>query len=132
MNTNINVIDTHKEEVEWLEEHLKEAVELLESIATHTCMADSDVRKQLKQVYGWASDFLDEFNGETEDYSEYIGKLGWFCDSDKADDGFIDVLEEIEDGEYITRYDGAGYHHFRPLTADEVEDYTTFKVMKED
>jgi hypothetical protein len=135
MTTNINAIDTHKAEVEWLEEHLKEAVELLENIATHTCMADSDMRTQLKEVYGWVSDFLDEFNGKTEDYSEYVGKLGWFWDELSERQKFIDVLKRIDEKDsfkYLAKEEGCHYQFFSPLTADEVEDYTTFKVIQED
>ena len=135
MNTNINAIDTHKAEVEWLEERLKEAVELLENIATHTCMADSDMRTQLKEVYGWASDFLDEFNGVSDERSEYIGKLGWFWDEYETRQKFIDVLASI-DGDYgfiyLAKADNCHYQFFQPLTADEVEKYTTFKVTQED
>lgn len=67
-----------------------------------------------------------------EPSKDCIGKLGWFYDYGKADDGFIDVLKEVEDGEYFPEYGDAGYQHFRSLTADEVEKYTTFKVMKEE
>lgn len=68
---------------------------------------------------------------EDEPSEVVIGKLGWFWDVSDIEDGFIDVLEDIEDGEYITRYDCARFKHFRPLTPEEVEEYTGYKVVKE-
>lgn len=61
----------------------------------------------------------------------YIGKLGWFWDSDK-ETPLIDVLGEINKGDYP--FYGklcANYKHFRPLTPEEVEKYTGYKVVKE-
>ena len=137
MNTKINTIDTHKAEVEWLEERLKEAVELLENIATHTCMADSDMRIQLKEIYGWASDFLDKFYQASDELKEYIGKLGWFWDELSERKKFIDVLASIarDDGiyfKYLAKADNCHYQFFQPLTPKEVEEYTGYKVVKED
>ena len=70
-------------------------------------------------------------DAEDEPSEDWIGKLGFFWDTGDADDGFIDVLEEIVDGEYGTKYDGACYTHFRPITPEEVEKYTGYKVAEE-
>lgn len=70
-------------------------------------------------------------DAEDEPSEDWIGKLGWFCDYDKADDGFIDVLKEVEDGEYFPEYGDASYLHFRPLTPEEVEKYTGYKVVED-
>lgn len=134
MTTNINAIDTHKDEVEWLEEHLKEAVELLENIATHTCIADSDMRTQLKEVYRWASDFLDEFNGETEDYSKYVGKLGWVSDEDPGHKNRCGILLKKDDHEthpYLCAV-SMRWRYYTPLTPEEVEKYIGYKVIQEE
>ena len=70
------------------------------------------------------------------DEQDYIGKLGVFWDDDgDADDGEIDMLEEIGDKysyRYFARYEDCSYQHFRPLTPEEVEEYTGYKVVKED
>lgn len=71
---------------------------------------------------------------EDEPSEDDIGKLGWFYDYDIPDDGFIDVLNGIVDGDsdkYFPKYDSCGYQHFRPLTPEEVEKYTGYKVVKE-
>ena len=59
-----------------------------------------------------------------------IGKLGWFWDND-ADIKDIDFLKEvsrIHDIPYRT-YSLKYYRHFRPLTPEEVEKYTGYKVV---
>lgn len=65
---------------------------------------------------------------------EDVGKLGWFYDNtEKA--GVLDFLEKIRDIEvcsYVTKSTNARYNHFRPLTPEEVEKYTGYKVVKED
>ena len=70
---------------------------------------------------------------EDEPSEDLIGKLGWFYDYDTEDDGFIDVLDKIVDAsdKYVPKCDSDGYRHFRPLTPEEVEKYTGYKVVKE-
>ena len=60
-----------------------------------------------------------------------IGKLGCFWD-DIKEEPLIDVLDKIEQGDYP--FFGklcANYKHFRPLTPEEVEKYTGYKVVKD-
>lgn len=68
---------------------------------------------------------------EDEPSEDFIGKLGLFWDDD-ADDSIIDILwRDTREG---YRYEGetcACYKHFRPLTPEEVEEYTGYKVVKE-
>ncbi|MBO5956732.1 MAG: hypothetical protein J6Q39_04180 [Bacteroidales bacterium] len=72
---------------------------------------------------------------EVEDEKDYIGKLGWFWDFCESDDGFVNVLEDIVNewsDKYLPKGSCCGYRHFRPLTPEEVEKYTGYKVVKED
>ena len=69
---------------------------------------------------------------EDDPSEDYIGKLGWFWDDD-ADDSIIDILWSNTREGY--RYEGetcACYKHFRPLTPEEVEKHTGYKVVKEE
>lgn len=73
---------------------------------------------------------------EDEPSEDYIGKLGLFWDYKETADGFIDVLEEIDvqpDGcnKYIPKANSWDHQHFRPMTPEEVEKYTGYKVVKE-
>lgn len=69
---------------------------------------------------------------EYEPSEAYIGKLGWFWDDDE-DVKCVDVLNDIStgNGRFEGQTDG-WYDHFRPLTPEEVEKYTGYKVVKED
>lgn len=70
---------------------------------------------------------------EDEPSEDDIGKLGWFWDG-KYDAPMVDLLEEsLTRGKYKFRGEtGNAYKHFRPLTPEEVEKYTGYKVAKED
>lgn len=69
---------------------------------------------------------------EDETSKDDIGKLGFFWDDDD-DKPLIDILwRYTEDDEY--RFEGEScsvYEHFRPLTPEEVEKYTGYKVDKD-
>lgn len=69
---------------------------------------------------------------EDEPSKDDIGKLGWFWDDD-ADDSMVDVLVgNTREGKY--RFEAktcSNFKHFRPLTPEEVEKYTGYKVVKE-
>lgn len=67
---------------------------------------------------------------EDEPSEDLIGKLGWFWDDDE-NRAFVSFLEDLDGSMYVCDYDGCPYEHFRPLTADEVEKYTAFKVVRE-
>lgn len=70
---------------------------------------------------------------EDEPSEDWIGKLGWFWDNTKKA-GVLDFLEKIRDTEvcrYVTKSTNLRYNHFRPLTPEEVEKYTGYKVAKE-
>ena len=60
-----------------------------------------------------------------------IGKLGWFWDGYEEFKS-IDVLDRLEIGRYWVKDSRWSYEHFRPLTPEEVEKYTGYKVVKED
>lgn len=73
---------------------------------------------------------------EVEDEQDYIGKLGMFWDFKETADGFIDVLDTIDVqaygcDKYIPKSNNRSYQYFRPLTPEEVEEYTGYKVVKE-
>lgn len=71
---------------------------------------------------------------EDEPSKDDIGKLGWFYDEHIENEKFIDVLASIEKKvvfKYMSKTDGGNYQHFRPLTPEEVEEYTGYKVVKE-
>jgi hypothetical protein len=61
----------------------------------------------------------------------WVGKLGWFWDYNEEFKS-LDVLERIETGRYGVKDSSWSYDHFRPLTPEEVEKYTGYKVVKED
>lgn len=67
---------------------------------------------------------------EDDPLENNIGKLGWFYDyTEKA--SVLDFLEKISDTEvcrYVTKSTNVRYNHFRPLTPEEVEKYTGYKV----
>ena len=71
-------------------------------------------------------------DAEDEPSEDWIGKLGVFWDDD-GDKPLIDILwRYTEDDEY--RFEGEScsvYEHFRPLTPEEVEKYTGYKVVTE-
>jgi hypothetical protein len=71
---------------------------------------------------------------EDEPTEDDIGKLGWFWDNtEKA--GVLDWLRIIRTADqelrYVTQSTYLRYKHFRPLTPEEVEKYTGYKVVKE-
>jgi hypothetical protein len=71
---------------------------------------------------------------EDEPSEDDIGKLGWFWDDDdEIGTGLciIDRLDEIYEGRFYAVDAGSYYEHFRPLTPEEVEKYTGYKVVKE-
>lgn len=68
---------------------------------------------------------------EDELSEDYIGKLVLLWDVDE-NHSCVDILEQIDDGMAVGRADGYYYEHFRPLTPEEVEKYTGYKVVKED
>lgn len=71
---------------------------------------------------------------EDEPLENYIGKLGWFWDFCETEDGFTDILEGINDdasAKYTPKYNCCSYRHFRPLTPEEVEKYTGYKVDRD-
>ncbi|MBR6552325.1 MAG: hypothetical protein IKT89_05735 [Clostridia bacterium] len=58
--------------------------------------------------------------------------MGWFWDEDITEQTFIDVLEsidEVDSFKYIAQADGCHWQHFRPLTPEEIEKYTGYKVL---
>lgn len=67
---------------------------------------------------------------EDEPSKDDIGKLGWFWDNDD-EICIIDRLYEIDRGRFYAVDAGDDYKHFRPLTPEEVEKYTGYKVVKE-
>ena len=69
---------------------------------------------------------------EDEPSEDYIGKLGWFWDTRTEEEKFIDVLASVdEEGcfNYEAKSDRNLYQFFRPLTPEEVEKYTGYKVV---
>lgn len=72
---------------------------------------------------------------EDEPSEDDIGKLGWFLDEYREKEKFIDVLASIDKDatfKYKGKADGRYYQFFRPLTPEEVEKYTGYKVVKEE
>lgn len=67
---------------------------------------------------------------EGESSEDCIGKLGWFWNSDGH--RIMDRLEDVDDEEFKGLDAGEWYSHFCPLTPEEVEEYTGYKVVKED
>lgn len=78
------------------------------------------------QVYIEVEDELSE--DYIEELSEdYIGKLGWFWDTDESR-SFVDILGGLNGVMYVAKSVDCPYEHFRPLTPEEVEKYTGYKV----
>lgn len=69
---------------------------------------------------------------EDEPSEEWIGKIGFFWNDDDDVKG-VDVLRSISSGKrYFERQTTCEwFNHFRPLTPEEVEKYTGYKVVKE-
>jgi hypothetical protein len=69
---------------------------------------------------------------EDEPSEDDIGKLGWFYDITK-EAGVLDWLRIIRTADqelrYVTQSTNLRYKHFRPLTPEEVEKYTGYKVV---
>jgi hypothetical protein len=80
--------------------------------------------------YNSTLDSLTERYIEVKDEQDYIGKLGWSWDDDKSD-SILAILECFDNGMPKAHLDEY-YEHFRPLTPEEVEKYTGYKVVKED
>lgn len=62
-----------------------------------------------------------------------IGKLGWFWDDEDETEAWVDILKLIKAKE-ARKFEGVSTlpcKHFRPLTPEEVEKYTGYKVVKE-
>ena len=69
---------------------------------------------------------------EDEPSEEDIGKLGWFWDDDEDDKTMNILWRYTGDDEYCVEGETCScYKHFRPLTPEEVEKYTGYKVVKE-
>lgn len=71
---------------------------------------------------------------EDELSEDLIGKLGVFSDNSKYSLDVIDILTHIDEDDvyrYQTKIGGYWFKHFRPLTPEEVEKYTGYKVVKE-
>ena len=69
---------------------------------------------------------------EDEPSEDWIGKLGWFGSG--VSDFCIDVLDAIaqeRDCKYKAKRTGYWYAFFKPLTPEEVEKYTGYKVVEE-
>lgn len=60
----------------------------------------------------------------------WIGQLGWFWDG-YEEFKCIDVLERMEIGHYWVKDSSWSYSNFRPLTPEEIEELTGYKVVKE-
>lgn len=75
---------------------------------------------------------------EVEDelsFEDDIGKLGWFYDEYMIKEKFIDSLASIDKEaafKYRAKADRLHYQFFQPLTPEEVEKYTGYKVVKEE
>ena len=67
---------------------------------------------------------------EDEPSEDWIGKLGWFWDDDETV-AFPSILEELDGVMYVSKSDTCPYEHFRPLTPEEVEKYTGYKVVED-
>ena len=61
----------------------------------------------------------------------WIGKLGWFWDNFEECKA-IDVLVKVGTGRYWSKKAREPFNNFLPLTPEEVEKYTGYKVVKED
>ena len=70
-------------------------------------------------------------DAEDEPSEDLIGKLGWFWDSHK-EYRIMDRLEDVNDGVFKGLDAGEWFGRFCPLTPEEVEEYTGYKVVKED
>ena len=70
---------------------------------------------------------------EDEPSEDDIGKLGWFWDDDE-EGSMVDILVGYtREGKYrFVAKTCSKFKHFRPLTHREVEEYTGYKVVKED
>lgn len=57
------------------------------------------------------------------DYSKYIGKLGWFWNSQDTDEADIGILISLRDNhyKYVRRNSTLNYNSFRPLTLEETK-----------
>lgn len=127
-----------------------EDIEALRNTDTKIYTEIGDVNSYLQFVNGWPCRFYKDGNilfgcgfffsqkpfikVEDDPLEGDIGKLGWFWDNtEKA--GVLDFLEKIRDTEvcrYVTKSTNVRYNHFRPLTPEEVEKYTGYRVVKED
>ena len=97
------------------------------------------INSELSMYNAGISWVVQEYYIEVEDEpsEDDIGKLGWFWDVGDAEDGFIDELATIDvqpigSDKYFPKYGSGSCQHFRPLTPEEVEKYTGYKVVKED
>lgn len=61
----------------------------------------------------------------------WVGKLGWFWDNFEECKA-IDVLTRVGMGRYWAKKSCEHFNNFLPLTPEEVEKYTGYKVVKED
>lgn len=66
---------------------------------------------------------------EDEPSEDWIGKIGWFY-NDVETSRFIDVVSSCDSVcGYAASVFGGWFKHFRPLTPEEVEKYTGYKVV---
>ena len=71
---------------------------------------------------------------EDEPSEDLIGKLGIFSDDGEDCLDVIDILMSKNEDDvyrYQTKKGGYWFKHFRPLTPEEVEEYTGYKVVEE-
>lgn len=68
---------------------------------------------------------------EDEPSEDDIGKLGWFSDADKRDKDYASILLRVRDSEDYRFVCGKGtvWKYFTPLTPEEVEKHTGYKVV---
>ena len=69
---------------------------------------------------------------EDEPSEDWIGKLGFFWDVKEDKEHLGKLMGIYTERRLPFEAEYAFYEHFRPLTPEEVEKYTGYKVVKED
>lgn len=92
-----------------------------------------DKNDKLSMYNSGISCFVQEYYIEVEDEpsEDYIGKLGWVSDDDPRDKircGILAGKDSHETRPYICAVH-ARWKYFTPLTREEVEEYTGYKVV---